>query len=367
MQQGSDRGGFSFCGVDIATLGLHYAPPLNETYVYESAQSKVHDEVFDSHNGGYFYGTSLQPKTFTLRCYFENNDINEGALTRIGSFFKKGKTGRLVFDKRNWVWYNATVVNIDFSQLTNYMNGFVNISMKAYYPYGRTSEDGLPAETDDNYQSIINNSGLIDRTKLPSKSIVADGSSLTRSTEFRLYNGGTEAAGVAISIAGDVGEGVTITNRTTGQSCSFTGISKTVTTNANKYIVCDGINGKTIITNGQTGELAFLYHDSGFIDLAPSYPITRELTVSTTANSKTITSTIDCFDADMVGKFILIGSTWYKIAAVTNSKQVTLETNVSTKATVSHCVVVTMNELVVEPKSTMDLTKLQFDYYPTFT
>lgn len=57
-------GGFSFCGVDIAKYGLYYAPEDENTYVYGSGEYATHDETFDGHDGGYWYGTTLQPKEF---------------------------------------------------------------------------------------------------------------------------------------------------------------------------------------------------------------------------------------------------------------------------------------------------------------
>lgn len=101
-------------------------------------------------------------------------------------------------------------------------------------------------------------------------SAVAEGEELTTQTEICLYNGGTERASVAIEIAGDVGEGVTIANATTGQKCSFVAMSKEVTTDKGRYIVSDGINGRTVLTDGATSVDASLYHDYGFIDLEPA-------------------------------------------------------------------------------------------------
>ena len=45
------EGGFSFCGVDIADLGLEYAPENANTYVYSPGAFDVNDESFPAHDG----------------------------------------------------------------------------------------------------------------------------------------------------------------------------------------------------------------------------------------------------------------------------------------------------------------------------
>ena len=86
-------GGFSFCGTDIATIGLEYAPELENTYVYKPAKARIHEETFDGHNGGYYYGSSLEPKEFVLRCYFEEKEIDRGLMARVENLFREGRSG----------------------------------------------------------------------------------------------------------------------------------------------------------------------------------------------------------------------------------------------------------------------------------
>lgn len=121
------QGGFSFCGTDIADLGLEYVPDNANTYVFAGSDYKVNEQVFDGHHGGYFYGSTVQPKVFTLRCIYEETHINDGILTRVENFFRRGRSGRLVFKKRPWVYYVATVTGLDTSSITNYLNGIVTI------------------------------------------------------------------------------------------------------------------------------------------------------------------------------------------------------------------------------------------------
>ena len=130
-------GGFSFCGVDIDTLGLEYAPDNSNTYVYKPSLWNMDEDSFESHDGGYFYGTSVRPKDFSLRCIYQDTHVGHGGMTKLFHLFSRGKTGRLIFQKRPWCWYTATVVSVDISQMRNYMNGIVTINLRAYYPFAR--------------------------------------------------------------------------------------------------------------------------------------------------------------------------------------------------------------------------------------
>lgn len=353
------QGGFSFCGVDIAKFGLEYVPPLDQTYVFGSAPYEVHQEVFDAHHGGYFYGTTVQPKDFTLKCLYQDQHIAHGSLSAIENFFRRGKTGRLVFEQREWLWYTATVVNVDLSDLRNYRNGFVTITLRAYYPFAR--HDCISIGNDNMFDSYIaSNSGLLTEIETPAVRF----ESMTADTSLMLYNGGSERASVAIAIAGDAGEGVTITNQTTGQTAKFVAFKKTDTTDVQKYIVSDALNGKTVLTDGINSERCFLYHDYGFIELEPSYPIERDVYVCYYANKNSIQILNAEIGDDVVGRHIYIDGKWVKILA----KEDDTLTVDATFAEDGSCYtnIVTMNEIIVTLSGNAELTKLEFIYKPTF-
>ena len=130
------------------------------------------------------------------------------------------------------------------NSISNYLNGVITIQMKAYYPYGRHDNLFYP-EGYEYEQNMVANSMMLPESMASTTSIISDGSIMTTQREFYLYNGGTEYAPVAIEIAGDVDDGVTITNATTGQKCSFVALTKSLTTNCGQYIISDGINGRT--------------------------------------------------------------------------------------------------------------------------
>lgn len=268
------KGGFSFCGVDIADIGLTYVPETSAIYSpYSGAAFNVSASTDGTMDGGLFYGTTLKPKEFTLRCIFEDSDVRGGIMSEVLNLFSRGRTGKLVFKNRDWLWWNATVTStVDTSRFTNYMNGFVSVTLTAYYPFARSDIISLTGEEDEAFaKDLKNNSGIIAADKMPAIPEV-----FGNSTEFAVYNPGTETAKCAISIAGDLTDGIVITNSTTGQTCELRGINT-----GSKKLIIDSMNGKTILYNSENGskENAYLYHRGGFIDLAPGTMAFRDITV----------------------------------------------------------------------------------------
>ena len=357
------QSGVIFCGTDIETLGLEYVPENANTFVHQSSEVAAHEQAFEAHDGGYFYGTTTQTKNFTLRCIFQESNINHGVMDKIIRFFRPGRSGRLVFKQRPWVWYAATVVGSPVIQISNYQNGLVTIPLKAYYPYGRCDSLFLENETDDLMRNLT---GLLPESMTPASSVVEEGGSMTTETTFLLYNGGTIPCPVAVEIAGTVGGGVTITNNTTKQSMRFVALSHAVTTDVNKYLVTDSLNGRTVLTNGWKTEPAFVYHDHGFIHLKPSYPVDRNITVSVTDKSNLVTSEDGMFTDDMIDKYIYIKNSWKKIMDVLDASSLIIDVAADTTATLT-TTVAEMNEITVKADSSMDLSKLNFVYFPTFT
>lgn len=382
-------GGFTFDDIDIDKLDLEYAPDNANTYVHKSTARTISEQKFEGHDGGYYYGDTAQPKDFILRCFYTGKDVTQGLMSRIYQAFRIGRTGRLVFKHRPWCWYIATVVAVDCTQLLNYANGFVTITMRAYYPYARTDMFSIPEFTDWE-NDIKENSGLLfDTTRIPyykyqnGRHYVGLNTTtpITQQTNILLYNPGTEKAKVAIEIAGDVGDGVVIVNKTTGQKCKFVGISKALTTNVGRYVVADSLNNKVVLTGGNVStQLGFLYHDAGFIDLAPGYPIIRDVGITTKATDSRIypNKLIREYsgDTNITGRYIWTGvpssnpnnlEPWKKITEYDDDNMIIYTDNFVgiTQNTISD--IVNMNELTITPVSTMSLTRLNFVYLPTFS
>lgn len=356
------KGGFSFCGINIADIGLEYVPENKDTYVYGPGETEVHEETFDGHDGGYIYGTTRKPKEFILRCFYEDKNISDGIMSKAHSLFRVGKSGLLIFDRRPWCYYYATVTSVDSSDMYNYRNGLLVVTMKSYYPYARSVEINgrmlCNLKTDPWHDDIVANSAVLESEEMvPPTSF----DSLPQS-QVLLYNPGTERASVGIVVAGEAGDGVTIRNRTTGQSCRYVGFKED-----SGEVYTDGISGKTIYSKDGEKGLAFLYHDYGFIELEPAFPILRDLYVSYKKFIVTAKNMLYQEEDEKewyVGKYIYLDNGWYKIQECLDEHRLLLETEAGIGA-IKTCVVL-MNEIEIETTQDTNLTKISFMYKPTF-
>ena len=368
------RGGFTFKDVDIADVFLSYAPELGDTYVYRPAETNIHEETFDGHDGGYFYGLTKQPKEIILRCFFEQKNIDRGVMEKIHWLFRKGSSGKLVFQQRPWCYYYATVTEVDDKELFNYLNGFIKVTMKAYYPLARSDYSYFPRNCIGYFKVMESTAFFEDENMMPDASLIGN-NPLSARKSFLLYNPGTEYADVGIEIAGDAVQGVVIENLTTKQKCKFIGLTKEITSDANKYVYYDGINGKCVLKSDTATEMNSLYHDSGYINLAPGYPVYRDIYVENISYN-TVRVTNILYDVNIeentelakrryVGKYIYLNQRWIKINDVLSEHSLLLAENAGVNST-QRTVIATMNELVVYPVASMSLTKLNFKYKPTF-
>lgn len=353
------NGSFTFCEVDVKDIGLNYAPEMSEAFVYKPAESQSQIETFDAHNGGYYYGSWTSPKTFTLRCFFEEKNIDKGIMSRVYSLFKVGRSGKLIFDRRPWCYYYATVTDIVQADYTNYLNGLVTIHLKAMYPFAR-SDVLTNTRTELNHETIMENTAVFDKAgmELPNEyDLNAD-----EEVPIILINNGTERAPLGISISGDVGDGVIIKNKTTGQKCKVVAVTKNNTTNVNKNVIVDPISGKTLLTDGTTKELAFKYHEYGFLELEPSYPAVRNL-YATYLGGKTV-NVRDILRTDLSGKYIFINDGWYKIISQTDKHTLILQDDIPAAGS-EKTMVIPVNEIIIKPITSMDI-HLRFIFKPTY-
>jgi phage-related protein len=354
------KGGFSYCGVDIADIGMNYAPELENTYVYRPAKAEVHEEVFESHHGGYYYGATIQPKEFKLRLYFEDT-IDRGLMAKFYSLFKVGKCGQLIFKRRPWCYYNATVTEIDDSGLMTYRSGTITVSMKAYYPFSRC-DDFYCQRSGPDYDYITQNTALLENEDMvPSRSIEFSITSETGGEKsIILANPGSERAPVCVSVSGNVGNGVDIVNKTTGQMCSIINLIDSST----GTVMIDSLNGMVSLTKNGTSKPAFLYHDKGFLELDPSFPAKRNVYIESSSGNKVRTASI--VDESAIGQYIYLGDkTWGKIATVSNRYDITLETPVTVVSSSLKSMIMPMNEITLRTTSAANVS-ITFNYKPTF-
>jgi len=364
------RGGFSFCGTDIADLGLEYIPELKDTNVYRPAKANIHEETFEGHDGSYIYGANKEAKEFVLRVYFEQKTIDRGFMSRFYNLFRPGKSGKLIFQRRPWCYYYVTVTDVDESELTNFMNGIITITMKAAYPFGRC-ESLYNTYKDPYHEAIMLNTALFDQQEIvPTTTFTFGTSSQPQTSEARivLANPGTERAKVSIIAAGNAGKGVVIRNETTGQECKLVAMTAEKTTDAGKHVLIDGINGKTsLVAEDGSSEYAFLYHDHGFIELSPAYPCLREVFV--TYNGPFV-EVLNKLSSDYTNYYIYLENDWRKIMKQEDNvlvlENATLPSGEFLPSGNCQTTIIRMNEITIKPVTNMYLSKLSFIYKPTF-
>ena len=376
------KGGFSFCGIDIGQIGLEYAPEKEDTYVYRSAKTRIHEQTWDGHDGGYYYGSSKEPKEFNLRCIFEEKEIDRGLMAKVENLFREGKSGKLIFDRRPWCYYYATVTNLDISGITNYLNGIIKITMKAYYPFAR-SDNYIVSRHDKDYYRIIANTAFIENGIMMPPIQFCEDEPITEKTEFYLMNPGNEMAHVGIEAAGSVGQGVIITNHTTGQTCKFVAMNEDEFDGELNFVYIDGLNGKTVAVKDGFKTISFLYHDEGFIQLAPAFPAVRNVFAKARKNevqvvnklyNRSIGETREHAKDQYVGKQIWLDNQWYDIVDVgkdgypdTKNEHLLIINKDVDEIVSDTTMICTLNKITVEPKSEMKLTRLKFVYKPTFS
>ena len=243
--------------------------------------------------------------------------------------------------------------------------GIMTISLKAYCPYGKL----LPSATTENAALVgtaivgiavvsESRSGADNETVILIAAQMPSPPYVLTNTVFYVYNPGTEPTPLNIVLAGSATTG-TITNVTNGQSCVIKGLTAAMTTDVNKTLRIDSETGRVTLDGATSSSLAFDLHDYGYINLAPSTPFLRGVTVSYTSGSNIIT-TDGRFMEDLVGQFVYLHGQWRKIAGYTDANTMTLESAMD--ATGSEFTnVVTMNELHFDG---FTLSKLEMTYTP---
>lgn len=110
-------------------------------------------------------------------------------------------------------------------------------------------------------------------------------------------------------------------NAATNQSLKAIGFTRAVTTDAQAKISYNARNGQTGVCTNALFTLAFMYHDSGYLELAPAAPIMRDIRIRAAQGSADITSIDGLFTSDMEGKFIYADGQWRQVLQVASSKK----------------------------------------------
>lgn len=221
----------------------------------------------------------------------------------------------------------------DLPEGTRYSGTFA-ATFTCYDPFGRLKKSELNATPTD---AELSETGLLPAAMMP-EAPTADGSF------FLLYNPGTETGHTIFKVTGDVGEGgLLIRNLTTGQKCKVVNLKDDSLLDG-AYLELDSEKCQTRIVLGEESELAFLFHDGGYITLAPCLPFVRTIKVSHTAGSNMVCSD-GAFAPHMEGQYLYLDG-WKCIRQVTDENTVILSAPVE-RTGMTDTPVVTMNEIEI--------------------
>lgn len=262
-----------------------------------------------------------------------------------------------MLDSKSYVYYDVRPVKrIEIRQYTHRVDGIerysgtFTVAFRCYNPFGKLFRNS--------YSGVCGEAELIQTGILPAD-MMPEPAELT-SRQMLLYNCGTERANTRIQLAGDVGEGLTIENITTGQQCKIVGL-KAGEIPPGAYLEIDSETGQVWLVKGEERELAFHYHDLGYIQLAPCTPFVRNMKIRHEAGSKQI-ETDGAFLPHMAGQFIRLDGVWHKIHRVQDAHTAHLVIDAPATGE-TDTPVVTMSDIWLRGDG-INMTKLEVSYTP---
>lgn len=231
-------------------------------------------------DGGYYYNSKYQIRTFNLKCFFE--DITREELNQILLWLSKDSCGKLVFDDKKDVYYMVRPSGLTNLEPYGVRHGWMNqvtysgtftAVMTAYDPLGVmdiTSVEDEALGTDYSY------CGILPASMMPPEPTVSD-------TSFLVYNCGTHRCEPVIELKGSAPSGMTIRNISNGTSCALVGLPE------EGIVRVDGRLGLVAVVTEGGEEDAFELHDDGYITLESYGTIYRDVVIQTTSESNRLT------------------------------------------------------------------------------
>lgn len=127
------------------------------------------------------------------------------------------------------------------------------------------------------------------------------------------------------------------------------------------WLEIDGNAGQVHTVMGDEKELAFEFHDLGYLVLEPCTPMKREVLVSYTEGTRNVSCSSGAFTGVQKGQYIFLNKEWRVIGRVLDNR--TIELNAAMEQSGTELTdIVTMNTIVLEGDA--ELTMLEIDYIP---
>lgn len=333
--------GFTYDGVHSDEMKLKYAP--NESNRITSIPTlDVTSTERNWYDGADWFNSRLKSREFELTCYYE--EITTKELNRILAWFDRRTYGDLIFDDRPYVAYKVrpskepVVKDYPARAYDNsYRSGTLSVKLKCFTPTGRliyTTSDSAPS-------SASNEVDLLPSSVMPV---------YNKTTTALVYNPGTEYGHSVLTLSGATTGNITITNNTTGTTCTING---PITARNNEVYKIESKTGRCYWYNQGFGSynIDFAWHNNGYLKFAPNKILIDNIKVTTTKNSSNVTASAS-HTTPIGGAYIYIDNTWKKIIAV-NGNTITISGTASSTGTVT-TKVVTMNELAITGNSNIN-------------
>ena len=359
--------GFTYNGRHSSEFGLYYKRTAEDKW-FKDPEYDVYDANIDWKHGGYYYGSRLKVRTFTIECFFEEIDVN--TRQRIKQWLKYNTKGRLIFDDKPFIYWNVFPAKVPvgnwYLDNNETHSGTVTITFNAYEPFGYLSRKSNPAGTHDDATDYCN---LINSSEMP-----ADPT--TSSTSFDIYNPGTEECGLTIDISGTTSNPIRFVNNRNSTLCEL----KSLPAN-NAHLHIDGETGFVALVSGGSGSYSngFEHHNKGYIKLEPDRGYSDIGYVYNGVNSST-------YSFNLVGAYVdrsLVGAV-LTLAGVSNTKFTVTSVNTAnnriycsrtgsgTPSSTGTGSIKTVNRITIQEKvngawttpSTLSLSSISVDYMP---
>ncbi len=360
--------GFTYNGVHSSEFGLYYTQSAEDKW-FVDPEYEVYSEEIGWKNGGYYYGSSVKIRKFTIQCYFEEIDI--ATRQRIKQWVKYGTYGTLIFDDKPFVYWNVRPGKVPvgkwYLDSNESHSGTVTITFVAYEPFGyltrKSNSANLPDDGAEDYCNIINSDEM---PEAPS----------TSKNAFDIYNPGTEDCGLSIEISGTTSNPIRFINNQNSTFCEFSSLPS-----GNLHVRIDGDTGyvSTLIGGASSGENGYAYHEKGVVKLSPNVGFSNIQFVYNGLNGTTYTFTLNGVNVgnDYVGGIITISgldNTSFTVMGInrSNNRIYCSRTGSGTPASAGVCSMKTVNHISIQEKSnnswvapsTLSLSYISVDYNP---
>lgn len=388
MKENMRRDGFSYCGINLGSLGFYYVPERSKLHVWNEEFRNI-EKSNGSRDGAQWHGNVAEAKTFDLFCYFE--DVTPGTLEFVLSLFDRNTVGDLVFDERPWVSYSVRpYASYELEKYADNGNskmyGTITFRLRSYVTGGvcpvMTIDDIDALPSVETGGASVAKANARELTGIPESVSVLPGGieasvavPITSNKTGGYINGGDAVAHTKIKIAGNTGTGGTyIYNQLTKQRVHIVGLTEEITSNVSRWLEIDSYTGMCYLTDGSNKWNGFQYHGEGFLQLAPSggSGMRRNIKLTFTGNSATTTDGSDVFTRNDIGDgnntYVLAEdpNTWIAITAVLNPKTVILASAPTTDGDKVVGSIGKINPIVLTVGNSANLTKFEIEYKHTF-